>query len=114
MLRDHRHPLSIVTKSNLILRDLDILDEMAARNLAMVTISVTTLDRALARKLEPRALSRAGVPTGVLAAPMIPALNDSELERILSAAATAGASSTGYVFLRLALEIAPLFEEWLD
>ncbi|MBL24462.1 MAG: radical SAM protein [Rhodospirillaceae bacterium] len=125
-LQEFSHPLSIVTKSNLVLRDLDILADMAGRNLATVTISLTTLDRALARKLEPRAptparrlhaieaLSAAGIPTGVLAAPMIPALNDSELERILSAAANAGATSAGYVLLRLPLEIAPLFEEWLD
>jgi DNA repair photolyase len=121
-----RHPVAVVTKSQLILRDLDLLAPMAAERLVRVMVSVTTLDRALARKLEPRAatpprrvetlrgLSAAGVPTGVLAAPMIPALNDSELERILEAAAEAGAGSAGYVLLRLPLEIKDLFREWLQ
>jgi len=126
VLRRARHPVTIVTKSNLILRDLDILEEMALQRLASVMISVTTLDRTLARKMEPRAptperriqaitgLSAAGVPTGVLAAPMIPALNDAELETILERCSEAGAGCAGYVLLRLPLEIKDLFEEWLD
>ena len=121
-----RHPVAIVTKSNLVLRDLDILAPMAAAKLARVSVSVTTLDPTLARKLEPRApradlrletirrLAHAGVPTGVLAAPMIPALNDDELEAILEAAAAAGAGSAGYILLRLPLEIKALFIEWLE
>jgi len=125
VLRDFNHPLTITTKSALVLRDLDILGDMAERNLVQVGISVTTLDPALARAMEPRApaplrrleairaLSEAGVPTAVMAAPMIPALNDSELERILEAASEAGASSASYVLLRLPLEIKDLFDEWL-
>ena len=121
-----RHPLTIVTKSALVVRDLDILAPMAEARLARVMISVTTLDRELARRMEPRAstparrleamaaLNRAGVPTGVLAAPMIPALNDSELEVILKSAAAAGAKTAGYLLLRLPLEIKELFEEWLE
>jgi DNA repair photolyase len=119
------HPVTIVTKSALVLRDLDILRRMAARNLVHACVSVTTLDGALARKMEPRAasparrleairaLAAAGIPTGVLAAPMIPGVNDMELERILQACAAAGATRAGYVLLRLPLEIAGLFEEWL-
>jgi DNA repair photolyase len=125
VLRDFHHPVTIVTKSALIQRDLDILAEMASEGLAVVTISVTTLDRALARHMEPRAatpqrrletiatLAAAGVPVGVLAAPMIPALNDSELEAILEAARKAGASVAGYTMLRLPLELKALFKEWL-
>ncbi len=125
VLSAYNHPVGIVTKSALVLRDIDILGPMAARGLAAVTISVTTRDRRLARLLEPRAptpakrlaaieaLSAAAIPTGVLAAPMIPALNDMELEGILEAAASAGASGAGYVLLRLPLEIRDLFEEWL-
>jgi DNA repair photolyase len=120
------HPVTIVTKSALILRDLDILSRMAQRGLAEATLSVTTLDPELARKLEPRAptplrrlaaiegLAQAGIPTGVLAAPMIPALNDPEMEAILAAAAKAGATHAGYVLLRLPLEIKDLFREWLE
>ena len=120
------HPVGIVTKSALVVRDLDILAPMAAKGLAQVCVSVTTLDRALARRLEPRAatperrlatireLSAAGVPTGVMAAPMIPALNDAELEAILERAAGAGAATADYLLLRLPLEIADLFREWLD
>jgi DNA repair photolyase len=125
VLRRARHPVAIVTKSNLVERDLDILAEMAAERLVRVLISVTTLDSALARKMEPRAprpalrlaavrrLAQAGVCVGVLAAPMIPALNDAELEAILEAAAAAGADSASYVLLRLPLEIKDLFAEWL-
>jgi DNA repair photolyase len=126
VLRDFRHPVTIVTKSALIRRDLDILAEMAKDRLATVTISVTTLDRGLARRMEPRAatperrletigaLADAGVPTGVLSAPMIPALNDSEMERILERARAAGAISAGYTLLRLPLELKALFREWLE
>ena len=119
------HPVGIVTKSALVLRDLDILAPMAEKGLVQVHLSLTTLDRGLARRMEPRAatpalrlgaieaLAKAGVPVGVLTAPMIPALNDMELERLLEAAAAAGATTAGYVLLRLPLEIKELFEEWL-
>lgn len=119
------HPVTIVTKSAGVLRDMDILQELAGRNLVRVYLSVTTLDATLARRMEPRAatpmrriqaiteLSRAGVPTGVLAAPMIPALNDAEMERILEAAARAGAKQAGYVLLRLPHELKQIFEDWL-
>jgi len=119
------HPVGIVTKSALVLRDLDILARMAERNLAKVALSVTTLDAALARKMEPRAatpmrrletlrrLSAAGVPTTVMVAPIIPALNDMEMERILDAAHAAGVREAGYVLLRLPLEVRDLFREWL-
>jgi DNA repair photolyase len=126
VLRDANHPVGIVTKSALVMRDIDILSEMAAKGLAKVALSVTTLDPRLARAMEPRAatpprrlealraLSQAGVPTAVLAAPIIPAINDSEIERILDAAANAGATEAGYVMLRLPLEIKDLFREWLS
>ena len=119
------HPVGIVTKSALVLRDIDILSRMAERNLCKVALSVTTLDRKLARAMEPRAatperrlgairlLSEVGIPTTVMVAPIIPALNESEIERILDAAAAAGAREAGYVLLRLPLEVAPLFREWL-
>jgi DNA repair photolyase len=119
------HPVAIVTKSALVLRDIDILTRMANRELVKVAVSVTTLDHRLARKMEPRAstpekrieairqLAAAGVPVAVMAAPMIPALNDSELEQILERAAQSGASEAAYVLLRLPLEISPLFQEWL-
>jgi DNA repair photolyase len=119
------HPVTIVTKSAGVLRDLDILRRMAERNLVRVCLSVTTLDPRLARIMEPRAaaperrlaairnLSEAGIPSAVLAAPMIPGVNDAELEAILERAAAAGATSAGYVLLRLPLEIRQLFEEWL-
>jgi len=123
---EHDHPVAIVTKSQLVLRDLDLLSAMASRRLANVFVSVTTLDPELARTLEPRAsipekrvstlreLSDAGVPCGVLASPMIPALNDSELERILEVCADAGTRSAGYILLRLPLELKDLFREWLE
>ncbi|NKB56132.1 MAG: PA0069 family radical SAM protein [Alphaproteobacteria bacterium] len=126
VLAEFQHPFAIVTKSPLVTRDIDIIAPMAAVGLAMVSVSVTTLDRALARQLEPRAptaakrlsavraLSEAGVPTGVLAAPMIPALNDMELEAILAAAKDAGACYADYTLLRLPLEIRDLFVEWLE
>jgi DNA repair photolyase len=119
------HPVSIVTKGAGVLRDADILSRMAARKLVRVCISVTTLDAKLARIMEPRAASPArrlaairelaaqGIPVAVLAAPMIPGINDADLERILAAAAEAGASSAGYVLLRLPHELRQLFEEWL-
>jgi DNA repair photolyase len=125
VLQEYRHPVSIVTKSTLILRDVDILADMARQRMASVCISVTTLDRRLARLMEPRAptparrletietLNAAGVPTGALVAPIIPALNDMEIDRIVAALAAAGAVSAGYVLLRLPLEIKDLFEEWL-
>ncbi len=126
VLSDCGHPVTIVTKSAMVLRDLDILAPMAERGLVKVSISLTTLDRGLARRMEPRAstpvrrleaiaaLKSAGVPVGVMAAPMIPALNDCELERILEAAASAGASEAGYILLRLPLEIKALFADWLQ
>lgn len=126
VLHEFNHPVCIVTKSALVQRDIDILAPMAEKRLATVTVSVTTLDRALARRLEPRAatparrletvsaLAQSGIPTGVLAAPMIPALNDAELDSILAAAKEAGASSAGYVLLRLPLELKTLFREWLE
>jgi DNA repair photolyase len=119
------HPVGVVTKSALILRDLDILSRMAERNLAKVAISVTTLDPKLARVMEPRAptpskrldalrqLAEAGVPTSVMVAPVIPAINDSEIERILDTAAALGVRGAGYVLLRLPLEVRDLFKEWL-
>ncbi len=119
------HPVTIVTKSTGVLRDLDILGPMAARNLARVFVSITTLDGELARRMEPRAaaprlrlraigeLTRSGIQAAVLAAPMIPGLNDSELESIVTAAVEAGACRAGYVLLRLPLELARMFEEWL-
>lgn len=125
VLERARHPVGIVTKSALILRDLEILQRMAANGLVKVGISVTSLDRKLARSMEPRAsaphrrleaisaLSNAGVPTVVMAAPVIPGLNDHELESILQQSAQAGAREAGYVMLRLPLEIKHLFREWL-
>jgi DNA repair photolyase len=121
-----QHPFSIVTKSALVVRDIDIIAPMAARRMAKVFISVTTLDRDLARKLEPRAatpprrleairaLAEAGVPTGVMNAPIIPALTDWEIERILDAAREAGAASAGYTLMRLPFEIKDLFAQWLE
>jgi DNA repair photolyase len=119
------HPVGIVTKSSLVLRDMDILARMAERNLVKVAISVTTLDAKLARTMEPRAatpsrrlealrqLSAAGIPTSVMVAPVIPAINDADIERILDAAAIAGVQGAGYVLLRLPLEVRDLFHEWL-
>lgn len=125
VLSQYEHPVGIVTKSALVTRDIDILASMARRNLVKVVLSVTTLDSELARRLEPRAatpakrlaairdLSAAGIPTGVNFAPVIPALNESELEGVLEAAAAAGACEAGYILLRLPLEIKELFKEWL-
>ena len=119
------HPVGIVTKSALVLRDLELLARMAERNLVKVALSVTTLDSKLARVMEPRAatpvrrletlrqLRAAGVPASVMVAPVIPALNDAEIERILDAAAAVGVREAGYVLLRLPLEVRDLFREWL-
>ena len=126
VLAAHGHPVAVITKSDLVLRDLDILAPMAARGLASVGVSVTTLDGRLARAVEPRAaaptrrlaaiggLAAAGVPTTVMAAPMIPALNDAELERILEAGRQAGARTAAYILLRLPGELKELFTEWLQ
>jgi DNA repair photolyase len=120
------HPVSIVTKSAGVLRDLDILTALARRRLVRVWLSLTTLEPALARRMEPRAaaptrrlqaiaeLARAGVPVGVMTAPLIPGLNDAELERLLEAAAQAGAKAGAYVLLRLPHELKHLFEDWLE
>jgi len=120
------HPVGIVTKSALVLRDLDILTSMAKRGLVKVALSVTTLDRRLARAMEPRAstpdkrietlqrLVDAGVPASVMVAPVIPGLTDMEMERILERASTVGIKNAGYVLLRLPLEIGDLFTEWLQ
>jgi DNA repair photolyase len=119
------HPVGIVTKSTLVLRDLDILARMAKRNLVKVAVSVTSLDAKLSRAMEPRAptpprrletlrqLVSAGIPTSAMVAPVIPALNDDEIERILEAVAAAGVRNAGYVLLRLPLEVRDLFREWL-
>lgn len=126
VLWEFRHPVGIVTKSALIQRDLDLLAPMAKAGLAKVALSVTTLDRALARRMEPRAaaphrrietirvLAAAGVPVTVMASPMIPGLNDAELESILAAARAAGADRASYIVLRLPYEIKDLFREWLS
>jgi len=126
VLEKAAHPVTIVTKSALVLRDRDILARMATKGLVKVSLSITTLEPTLARKMEPRAatpakrleairlLSEAGVPTMVMVAPVIPALNDSEIERILAAAAEAGAISAGYVLLRLPLEVSEIFKQWLN
>ncbi len=126
VLLEHDHPVSIVTKGQLILRDLDLLGELARRGLVSVAVSLTTLDNELKARLEPRAagpaarlrvlreLSSAGVPTGVMVAPVIPFLNDHEIEAMVQAAAEAGARSANYILLRLPLEVKDLFEEWLN
>jgi DNA repair photolyase len=126
VLDRYNHPVGIVTKSAGVLRDLDILASMAQRNLVRVHMSITTLDARLARVMEPRAatparrlqavaeLTRAGIPSGVLAAPMIPGLNDAEIEKILEASAKAGARHAGYVLLRLPHELREMFTDWLN
>jgi DNA repair photolyase len=126
VMAEFKNPVGIVTKSALITRDIDILAPMAAEGLAKVAVSITTLDRKLARIMEPRAatperrletlraLSTAGIPTTVMTAPIIPALNDEEMETILARAAEAGATQAGYTLLRLPLEIKDLFREWLE
>jgi DNA repair photolyase len=126
VLHECDHPVSIVTKSALIERDLDLLAPMAAKGLAEVFLTITTLDRDIARRLEPRAaaperrlqtiaaLGAAGVPVGVMIAPVIPQLTDKDLEAILEAAGARGARQAGYVLLRLPHEVAPLFRDWLE
>ena len=125
VLEAHDHPVGIVTKSALVMRDIDILGRMAEKGLAKVALSVTTLDARLARTMEPRAntppkrleavraLNAAGVPASVMIGPVIPGLNDMEIERILESAVTAGAREAGYVMLRLPLEVSPIFKDWL-
>ena len=125
LLLERKHPATIVTKGALILRDLDVLRALAEQDLVAVHVSLTTLDDELKRRMEPRTagpkqrlnmirqLAAAGIPTGVLTAPIIPALNDHELEAMLEAAAEHGAGSAGYVLLRLPHEVEPLFVEWL-
>jgi len=126
VLAEFKHPVGIVTKSAAVTRDIDILAPMAAEGLARVAVSITTLDRKLARSMEPRAatpprrletireLANAGIPVTVMSAPIIPALNDDEMESILTAAADAGATKAGYTLVRLPLEIKDLFREWLE
>ena len=126
VLLRYRHPVTLVTKGALILRDLDLLEELARHKLVRVTISLTTLDNQLKRTLEPRAaapaarfkvirtLSERGIPVGVLCAPIIPMVNDAELEHLLEAARDAGATSASYILLRLPREVGPLFEQWLE
>ncbi len=125
VLERAQHPVGIVTKSALVVRDIEILARMAEKGLVKVALSVTTLDRRLARSMEPRAatpskrleavrqLSDAGIPTAVMVAPVIPALTDAEIETILQAAKDAGAREAGYVLLRLPLELKDVFREWL-
>ncbi|BCG89612.1 radical SAM protein [Mesorhizobium sp. 113-3-9] len=125
VLEARGHPVGIVTKSALVTRDIDILSRMAERGLAKVALSVTTMDRMLARTMEPRAstptkrleairqLSDAGIPASVMVAPIIPGLTDQEMERILDSARAAGAREAGYVVLRLPLEVSPIFKDWL-
>jgi DNA repair photolyase len=125
VLHDRGHPFAAITKSSLIERDLDLLAPMAARSQVMVALTVTTLDAAIARTLEPRAatparrlrtiraLSEAGVPVGVSIAPVIPFVTEPDIERVLEACAEAGATSASYIVLRLPWEVAPLFKDWL-
>lgn len=125
VLEAHNHPVGIVTKSALVARDIDILSRMAEKNLVKVALSVTTLDRKLARMMEPRAatppkrleamrlLADAGIPVSLMMGPVVPALNDQEIERILESGYEAGAREAGFVILRLPLEVAPIFKDWL-
>ena len=125
VLSEFNHPVAITTKSALVVRDIDLLGPMAAKGLARVAMSISTLDPAIARTMEPRAnspsrrleaiekLAQAGVPTSVIVAPIVPALTDAHLERVIEAAARAGADSAHYVLLRLPLEVRDLFVEWL-
>ena len=126
VLAEHRHPFSIITKSSLVIRDLDILTDMARDNLCSVAVSVTTLNDELKRKLEPRtangrarlrtieALSQAGIHVTMMVAPVIPFVNDHEMESILERGQEAGACAANMIFLRLPLEVSPLFQEWLE
>ena len=125
VLEARNHPVGIVTKSFLVTRDIDILSRMAAKGLAKVALSITSLDRTIARTMEPRAatppkrleairmLTDAGIPTSVMVAPVVPGLTDSEIEKILDAAYAAGAREAGYIILRLPLEVSPIFKDWL-
>lgn len=125
VLQRYRHPVSIITKGALILRDLDLLADLASQGLCSVRVSLTTLENDLKRSLEPRAaapamrlkmireLSAAGIPTGIILGPVIPFINDHELEAILEAAATAGAQRASWIMLRLPHEVDELFEDWL-
>jgi DNA repair photolyase len=122
---EYRHPVALITKSALVERDIDVLAELARHNLVRVMVSITSLDKVLARRMEPRAaaphrrleavkkLTEAGIPVGVMTAPMIPALNDGDMEAILDAAAARGATMAGYTFIRLPYEIKDLFKAWL-
>ena len=125
VLLAYRHPVALITKSTLVLRDQDLLGALAQQNLVHVAVSLTSLDPAIKRSLEPRAagplarlqvirqLAQHGIPVSVMTAPVIPAINDHELENLLAAAAQAGARGAGYVLLRLPHEVNPLFQEWL-
>jgi DNA repair photolyase len=125
VLEDFNHPVGIVTKSALVARDIDILARMAEKGLAKVALSVTTLDKRLARTMEPRAatptrrletvkaLHEAGIPVSVMLGPVVPGLTDHEIERILESARAAGAREAGYIILRLPLEVNPIFKDWL-
>jgi len=126
VLNEFKNPTSIITKNHLVTRDIDILGELAAVHAASVFISITTLDPELARVMEPRAstpelrlaaleaLAKAGIPCGVMVAPVIPAITDHEMPKILQAAAGAGATNAGFVVLRLPWAVAPIFETWLE
>jgi DNA repair photolyase len=126
VLERHNHPVSITTKSGIVTRDIDIIERMARKKLARVFISITSLKNDIARTLEPRAsaparrlsavrqLADAGIPVGVLMAPIIPAVTDDEIEDVIAAAAEAGASYCAYILLRLPLEVKDLFSEWLQ
>src|SRR5688572_8603282 len=126
VLAESRHPVTIVTKGALVVRDIDVLSRLAAERLVKVFVSVTTLDDELKRRMEPRAasprarlaaigrLAAAGIPTGLMYAPVVPAINDHELEAILEAGAAQGAATAGYVLLRLPGEVKELFYEWLE
>jgi DNA repair photolyase len=126
VLAEAHHPVTIVTKGALVVRDLDVLSRLAAERLVKVFVSVTTLDDELKRRMEPRAasprarlaaigrLAEAGIPVGVMYAPVVPAINDHELEAVLDASAAAGATTAGYVLLRLPGEVKDLFFEWLE
>jgi DNA repair photolyase len=126
VLAEANHPFTLVTKSALVERDIDLIAPMAAKGLVNISLTITTLDRQIARRSEPRAaaperrletirrLSEAGIPTGVMVAPVIPASTDHDMERILECAYAAGARTAGYVFLRLPLELTDLFQDWLQ
>jgi DNA repair photolyase len=126
VLSECEHPVALITKSSLIERDIDLLRDMAAKHLVAAAVTITTLDHSISRTLEPRAaaparrlrvireLSDAGIPVGVSVAPIIPFVTEPELEKVLAAAAEAGAINAGYVVLRLPWEVSPLFRQWLE